>query len=119
MDDLVVNNQFTSTVVDDEGTDTAAAIAVGLTDALEETTLADDREALAQEPAGLRLGYRSERSVGASPFPRRADSVEGHHFQRESSTGGCVSGSRVVDQCAGELVGTAVQHGSMRSAGTA
>lgn len=46
MDDLVVNNQFTSTVVDDEGTDTAAAVAVGLTDALEETTLADDREAL-------------------------------------------------------------------------
>lgn len=46
MDDLVVNNQFTSTVVDDESTDAAAAIAVGLTDALEETALADDREAL-------------------------------------------------------------------------
>lgn len=46
MDDLVVNNQFTSTVVDDEGTDTSTAIAVGLTDALEKTALGDDGEAL-------------------------------------------------------------------------
>lgn len=60
MDDLVVNNQFTSTVVDDEGTDTAAAVAVGLTDALEETTLANDREALLDITS---LGHGSDEAI--------------------------------------------------------
>lgn len=60
MDDLVVNNQFTSTVVDDKGTDASSAIAVGLTDALEETTLADDREALLNITG---LGHGGEETI--------------------------------------------------------
>lgn len=46
VDDLEVDNELTATVVDDEGTDGATAIGKGITDALEQTTLADDGETL-------------------------------------------------------------------------
>lgn len=46
VDDLVVDNELTATVVDDKGTDGATAIGEGLGDALVEATLGDDLETL-------------------------------------------------------------------------
>lgn len=60
MDDLVVNNQLTSTVVDDKGTDASSAIAVSLTNALEKLTLADDCQALLDITS---LGHGSEVTI--------------------------------------------------------
>lgn len=46
MDDLVVDDEFTATIVDDKGTDRATAVSKSIPDALEQTTLGDDRETL-------------------------------------------------------------------------
>lgn len=46
MDDLEVDDKLTTTVVDDEGTDGATAVGEGITDALEQAALGDDRQAL-------------------------------------------------------------------------
>lgn len=46
MDDLVVDDELTATVVDDKGTDRATAVSEGIADALEEVALGDDRESL-------------------------------------------------------------------------
>lgn len=46
MDELVVNNQLTTTVVDNLGTDATTAISEGVTDSPKEITLGNDGEAL-------------------------------------------------------------------------
>jgi hypothetical protein len=46
VDDLVVDDELTATVVDDEGADGATAISEGIADALEEAALGDDIETL-------------------------------------------------------------------------
>ena len=46
MDDLVVDDELTATVVDDKGTDGATAVGEGVADALEQLALADDGEGL-------------------------------------------------------------------------
>lgn len=54
MDDLVVDNELTATVVDDKSTDAATALRVGIADATEEVALRDDLETLADI---TRLGH--------------------------------------------------------------
>lgn len=46
MDDLVVNNEFATTVIDNKGSDTASTIIEGSGDLVVETTLINNREAL-------------------------------------------------------------------------
>jgi hypothetical protein len=46
VDDLVVDDELTATVVDDEGTDGTTAVSEGIADALEEVALGDDGETL-------------------------------------------------------------------------
>lgn len=46
MNDLVVDDELTATIVDDESTDGTTAISEGIADALEEVTLGDDGETL-------------------------------------------------------------------------
>lgn len=46
VNDLVVDNELTTTVVDNEGTDRATAVRESVTDALEQAALRDDRQAL-------------------------------------------------------------------------
>lgn len=46
MDDLVVDDELTATVVDDEGANGATAVREGLGDALVQAALGDDLEAL-------------------------------------------------------------------------
>lgn len=46
MDDLVVDDELTATVVDDEGTDGTTAVSEGIADTLEEVALSDDIETL-------------------------------------------------------------------------
>jgi len=42
MDDFIINNELSTTIIDDQGADTSTTIAEGFTDPLEEVTLADD-----------------------------------------------------------------------------
>lgn len=57
VDDLVVDDELTATVVDDEGTDGTTAVSEGIADALEEVALGDDRETLLDITA---LGHGDE-----------------------------------------------------------
>lgn len=60
MDDLVVDDELTATVVDDEGTDGTTAVSEGIADALEEVALGDDIETLLDITA---LGHGDETVV--------------------------------------------------------
>lgn len=60
MDDLVVDNELTATVVDDEGTDGTTAVSEGIADTLEEVALGDDIETLLDITA---LGHGDETVV--------------------------------------------------------
>ena len=60
MDDLEVDDELTTTVVDDEGADGATAISEGITDTLEEVALSDDGKTLL-DIAGL--GHGDELAV--------------------------------------------------------
>lgn len=60
MDDLVVNDQLTTAVVDDKGTDGATTIVKGALDFAEEAVVVDDGEALL-DVAGL--GHADEEAV--------------------------------------------------------
>lgn len=60
MDDLVVDDELTATVVDDKGTDRATAVREGIADALEQVALSDDRETLLDITA---LGHGDETVV--------------------------------------------------------
>ena len=60
MDDLVVNDQLTTTLVDDQSTDAATALGVGVADATVEVTLRDDRETLADVTA---LGHGDDAAI--------------------------------------------------------
>lgn len=60
MDDLVVNNELTTTIVDDESTDTALTIGEGFADALKEIALVDDAEALLDVTS---FGHSSQAAV--------------------------------------------------------
>lgn len=46
MDDLVVDNELATTVIDDQSTDAATTLSEGIADAVEETALVDNRETL-------------------------------------------------------------------------
>lgn len=60
VDDLVVNDQLTATLVDDQSTDAATALGVGVADATVEVTLRDDRETLADVTA---LGHGDNAAI--------------------------------------------------------
>lgn len=55
MDNLVVHNELVPAVVDNQSTDAAAALVVGIADALEQAALVEDRQTLL-DIAGLRHG---------------------------------------------------------------
>lgn len=57
VDDLVVDDELTATVVDDEGTDGTTAVSEGIADTLEEVALGDDIETLLDITA---LGHGDE-----------------------------------------------------------
>jgi hypothetical protein len=57
VDDLVVDDELTATIVDDEGTDGTTALSEGIADALEEVALADDGDTLLDITA---LGHGDE-----------------------------------------------------------
>src|SRR5215471_9320249 len=46
MDNLVINNKLTTSIVDDKSTDASSAIGEGIADAIPEATLIDNRETL-------------------------------------------------------------------------
>ena len=60
VDDLVVNDQLTTTLVDDQSTDAATALGVGVADATVEVTLRDDGETLADVTA---LGHGDDAAI--------------------------------------------------------
>ena len=60
VDDLVVNDQLTTTLVDDQSTDATTALGVGVADATVEVTLRDDRETLADVTA---LGHGDDAAI--------------------------------------------------------
>lgn len=60
MDDLVVNDQLTTTLVDDQSTDATTALGVGVANATVEVTLGDDRETLADVTA---LGHGDDAAI--------------------------------------------------------
>lgn len=60
MDDLVVNDELTATIIDDESTDATTSISESSTDPPEQVALGDDRKALLDITG---LGHGNELSV--------------------------------------------------------
>lgn len=105
VDDLEVDDELTATVVDDEGTDRAAAISKGITDALEQTTLGDDREALL-DIAGLGHGDQAAVITEVQDAVGLVDRAE--HGLDNDRGGGVGDEAGLLLQLAGEEVNTQV-----------
>lgn len=105
VDDLVVNDELTASVVDDNSADRATALTVGLADTVEEVTLGNDLETLADV---TRLGHCDDGLVlvdvqNAVGLVDRAE----HGLDNDGGRG-VVDEARLLLELAGEEVNTKV-----------
>lgn len=105
MDDLVVDDELTATVVDDEGTDRATAVGEGITDAFEQTALSDDGQTLLDVTG---LGHGDETAV-ITEVQDAVGLVDGtQHGLDDNGGGGVGDEAGLLLQLAGEEVDTQV-----------
>lgn len=105
MDDLVVDNELTATVVDDESADRATAISEGLADAAEEGALGDDGQTLL-DVTGLGHGSEGGVVVDVEDTVGLEDGTE--HGLDNNGGGGVRDEARLLLELAGEQVDTEV-----------
>ena len=105
MDDLVVDDELTATVVDDKGADGTAAVGEGLGDALVEVTLGDNLEALL-DITGLGHGNETVVITDVQDAVGLEDGAE--HGLDDDGGGGVGDEAGLLLQLAGEEVDTEV-----------
>lgn len=105
MDDLVVDDELTATVVDDKGADGTAAVGEGLGDALVEVTLGDNLEALL-DITGLGHGNETVVITDVQDAVGLEDGAE--HGLHHNGGGGVGDEAGLLLELAGEEVDTEV-----------
>lgn len=105
VDDLVVNDELTASVVDDNSADGATALTVGLADTVEEVTLGNDLETLA-DVTGLGHGDDGLVLVDVQDAVGLVDRAE-HGLDNDGGRG-VVDEARLLLELAGEEVNTQV-----------
>lgn len=105
VDDLVVNDQLTATIVDDQSADATTALGVGVTDATEEVTLRDDGQTLA-DVTGLSHGDDRVVVVQVEDAVGLVDGAQ--HGLDDDGGSGVGDEARLLLQLAGEQVDTQV-----------